>query len=79
MPVRQPDFLLPVRALSNVFRGKSLAVLAVAHGDNRIEHNPQGNATDWSARHRQLSRHPWAVYAKAPLGGPAQVLEYLSR
>ncbi len=28
---------------------------------------------------RQLYQHDWVVYAKTPLGGPAQVLEYLSR
>ena len=27
----------------------------------------------------ELYRHDWVVYAKTPLGGPAQVLEYLSR
>ena len=26
-----------------------------------------------------LCKHDWVVYAKTPLGGPAQVLEYLSR
>ena len=25
------------------------------------------------------TRHDWVVYAKQPLGGPAQVLEYLAR
>ena len=30
-------------------------------------------------RQRQLCKHDWVVYAKTPLGGPAQVLEYLSR
>lgn len=79
VPARQPDFLFPVHALSTVFRGKFMAALAVAHGSNLIEHDPQGNATDWNARQRQLYRQPWVVYAKAPLGGPAQVLEYLSR
>ena len=33
----------------------------------------------WRARQRELYRHDWVVYAKTPLGGPAQVLEYLSR
>jgi hypothetical protein len=27
----------------------------------------------------KLRRHDWVVYAKQPLGGPAQVLEYLGR
>ena len=33
----------------------------------------------WRERQRQLYQHDWVVYAKTPLGGPAQVLEYLSR
>ena len=27
----------------------------------------------------ELRRHPWGVYAKQPLDGPAQVLDYLAR
>ena len=34
---------------------------------------------DWMALKQALFAHDWVVYAKAPLGGPAQVLEYLSR
>ena len=33
----------------------------------------------WAERHQQLHRHDSVVHAKAPLGGPGQVLEYLSR
>lgn len=78
-PVRKPDFLFPVQALSKVFRGKFMAALAVARKDGKIERDPQGADTDWSARQKQLYKHQWVVYAKTPLGGPAQVLEYLSR
>ncbi len=78
-PARKPDFLFPVRALSKVFRGLFLAALAGAHKDGQIEHDPQGEDGPWRARQRQLYQHDWVVYAKTPLGGPAQVLEYLSR
>ena len=78
-PTRQPDFLFPVRALSKVFRGKFLAALDKAHRHHQIERDPQGSCALWRARHRQLYRHDWVVYAKTPLGGPVQVLEYLSR
>ena len=44
-----------------------------------IAQDPQGDADAWCERQRQLYKHDWVVYAKAPLGGPAQVLEYLSR
>ena len=79
VPARKPDFVFPQRALSKVFRGKFMAALAAAHQGAQIEHDPQGNAPAWRARLRQLYRHDWVVYAKTALGGPAQVLEYLSR
>ena len=78
-PARKPNFLFPVRALSKVFRGKFMAALAGAHKDGQIERDPQGEDGPWRARQRQLYQHDWVVYAKTPLGGPAQVLEYLSR
>jgi hypothetical protein len=78
-PARQPDFLFPVQALSKVFRGKFLAALARAHKDGQIARDPQAEDGLWRTRQRQLYQHDWVVYAKTPLGGPAQVLEYLSR
>ena len=79
VPVRKPDFVFPVHALSKVFRGKFLAALARAHDKGDIDRDPQGDAKAWKQRQRQLYKHDWVVYAKTPLGGPAQVLEYLSR
>jgi hypothetical protein len=79
VPVKKPEFLFPVQALSTVFRGKFMAALTVAHRDGLITHDPQGEDDAWRARQRQLYKHAWVVYAKMPLGGPAQVLEYLSR
>ena len=78
-PARKPDFLFPVRALSKVFRGKFMAALAASHKAGELELDPQGEPATWAARQRQLYQHDWVVYAKTPLGGPAQVLEYLSR
>ena len=78
-PLRKPDFLFPVHALSKVFRGKFMAALGAAHRNHTIEHDPQGLEEAWRERQRALYRHDWVVYAKTPLGGPAQVLEYLSR
>ena len=78
-PSRKPDFLFPVRALSRVFRGKFLAALSRAHQGSDIANDPQGGKLAWSQRQRELYRHDWVVYAKTPLGGPAQTLEYLSR
>jgi Putative transposase len=74
-PRRQARFLFPVHALSAVFRGKFLAAMDRARpGLNR---DPQANA--WKERRQALLANPWVVYAKTPMGGPAQVLEYLSR
>ena len=68
-----------VQALSKVFRGKFMAALAKAHQSGCIEHDPQGQDAVWRERQKQLYQHNWVVFAKTPLGGPAQVLEYLSR
>jgi hypothetical protein len=78
-PTRKPDFLFPVQALSKVFRAKFMAALSAAHQGQAIEHDPHGTPALWGERSRQLYQHDWVVYAKTPLGGPAQVLEYLSR
>jgi hypothetical protein len=74
----QKDFLFPIRALSKVFRGKFVAALEALRGAQRL---PAWVAapTDWQQLKRRLYVHDWVVYAKAPLGGPEAVLEYLSR
>ena len=79
VPTRKPDYLFPVQALSQVFRGKFVAALAKAHHGGDLARDPQSEDSAWSERQRQLYQHDWVVYAKTPLGGPAQVLEYLSR
>ncbi len=76
-PARKPDFLFPVRALSKVYRGLFLAALAAAHKAGDLDKDPQAQGDAWAQR--QLYQHDWVVYARAPLGGPAQTLEYLSR
>ena len=70
-------FLFPVRALSSVFRGKFLAGLDAARG--QLRHDAAQSDTLWRNLFAALRRHDWVVYAKQPLGGPAQVLEYLGR
>ncbi len=77
----QRGFLFPVQALSRVFRGKFVAALAAARDEGRLtlREEPALAGAPWKALRQALFRHDWVVYAKAPLGGPAQVLEYLSR
>ena len=78
-PARKRDFLFPVQALSKLYRGKFMALLTAARREGSLQDDPQGEPDAWARRQRQLYKHPWVVYAKTPLGGPAQVLEYLSR
>ena len=72
-------FLFPERALSTVFRGKFVAALEQARTNGRLREDAALTPTAWRELKHQLYVHDWVVYAKQPLGGPAQVLEYLGR
>lgn len=78
-PKRNDRFLFPVHALSQVFRAKFLDALDAARKAGALPRDPAVDAKDFAERRRQLLQHDWVVYAKTPLGGPAEVLEYLSR
>lgn len=41
--------------------------------------HPAATPAGWKSLRAALFRHDWVVYAKQPLGGPAQVLAYLAR
>ena len=71
-------FLFPIEALSRVFRGKFVAALKSARHGGKLQ---QAGLADhaWRDLLARLYRHDWVVYAKQPLGGPAQVLDYLAR
>ncbi len=74
-PRRQARFLFPVHGLSDVIRAKFLAAMDRARpGLTRDPH-----ADTWKERRKALLANRWVVYAKTPMGGPAQVLAYLSR
>jgi hypothetical protein len=72
-------FLFPVQALSRVFRGKFVAALEQARTSAALGEDTAPSDTAWRELRERLYRHDWVVYAKQPLGGPAQVLEYLAR
>jgi hypothetical protein len=72
-------FLFPVHALSQVFRGKFMAGLSEARGAGQALAEALADEKVWRALRQQLLAHDWVVYAKQPLGGPEQVLEYLGR
>jgi hypothetical protein len=80
---RRPNFLLPVRVLSKVFRGKFLEGLeeAFASGQLTFSGNLQqlADPKQFQRLLDRLSRKKWVVYAKPPFGGPEHVLHYLAR
>jgi hypothetical protein len=76
-------FLFPVKALSQVFRGKFLAALARAFAQDRLRFAGSTAALAAPSAQRAflaaLRPKPWVVYAKHTLCGPEQVLDYLGR
>jgi hypothetical protein len=76
-------FLLPVKVLSRVFRGKFLAFLRTAFRKGRLQLHGRLAALEqkpsFHALLRQAYNCEWVVYTKPPFGGPEQVLRYLSR
>ncbi|OGA34776.1 MAG: transposase [Betaproteobacteria bacterium RIFCSPLOWO2_12_FULL_64_23] len=71
-------FLFPVKALSKVFRGKFVAALNAARQSGKLA-EVQLTEHAWRDLLARVHKHDWVVYAKEPLGGPAQVLDYLGR
>jgi Putative transposase/Transposase zinc-binding domain len=71
----RPGFLVPVRVLSKVFRGKLLDLF-----DQSLRRGTTGIGPLLGHRLlRQAAAKDWVVYSKAPLAGPEQVLRYLGR
>ena len=79
----RPNFFLPVKVLSRVFRGKFLAGLRQAwqHGELKFPGRVKLLAApqEWTTLCRSLAGKEWVVYSKPPFGGPSQVLKYLAR
>jgi hypothetical protein len=74
------EYLLPVRVLADVFRGKFLAALRREHGRGSFDAfdafaDPEGFERLCSA----ITKHRWVVYAKKPFAGPEHVFRYLGR
>jgi hypothetical protein len=79
-PKRGARFLFPVAALSKVFAGKFCAQLQAAQQDGRLSRDAERTTgEERRQRLRALRSKAWVVYAKTPMTGPAQVLDYLSR
>ena len=79
----RPDFLIHVKVLARLFRGKMLAMLMAAYDDGELKFfNSHAGLADKKTFKRfiaPLRRIKWVVYCKAPFAGPEQVLRYLSR
>jgi hypothetical protein len=75
----KPGFLFPIDALSSVYRGKFVEALGDARKAGGLSYDAAKSDASWRVLLAALYRHDWVVYAKQPLGGPAQVLEYLGR
>jgi len=72
-PVPAQDFLFPVTAVGEVFRGKFLSGLIHLCKTGTID------LTEHQSRRlvRDVKKHHWVVYAKKPFGGPSQIINYL--
>jgi hypothetical protein len=80
---RRPRFILPVRVLSELFRGLMLQKLITAHAAGKLQFFGKlahlANVRAFAAFLAPLRRKNWFVYTKDPFGGPKAVLAYLSR
>ncbi len=78
----RPEFFLPVRVLSRLFRRLVIEMLAAAHAAGKLAFfGPHTALTDeqaFAAFLAPLKRCEWVVYAKQPFAGPEAVLAYLS-
>jgi Putative transposase len=79
----RPDFFLPVRVLSRLFRRLFLDKLLTAHQAGQLKffgaHAALADRQAFTAYLAPLRNAEWVVYAKRPFGGPQAVLAYLSR
>ena len=76
-------FLFPVKAMSQVFRGKFLAGLRALRAAGELAYQGQAASLSEDAAWRELCHclycKPWVIYAKRPFAGPQQVIRYLGR
>jgi hypothetical protein len=83
IPCRKSSFFLPVRVLSSRFRNVFLTYLRKAFTEGKLRFHGEmadlNNPGVFEALCRRAARIKWVVFAKAPFGGPEQVLKYLAR
>lgn len=79
----RPNFFLPVRVLSHLFRRLFLEALQKAFNSGKLQllgHlEPLRERRTFTRHCSMLKKRKWVVYAKRPLAGPQQVLDYVGR
>jgi len=79
----RPNYLFPVRVLSEVFRGKFLDGLTRAYERGELDVGGAcaelANGERFGQLKDTLYRKDWVVYAKRPFAGPEQVFKYLGQ
>lgn len=77
------DYLFPVKALSEVFRGKFMELFETAYKNRELEFPGQtksfGTLKGFNKLKKSLWAKDWVVYAKKPFKGPSEVLDYIAR
>ena len=69
-------FLFPRRAMEKIYKGYFLDPLKKYIADGSLKHTGMATVEKILSATGQKK---WNVYAKAPFGGPAQIIEYLGR
>ncbi len=79
----KPEFFIPVKILSQVFRGKFLDYLKQAYESGRLRFDGQISPLKEKSKFKKLLnglyRQDWHVYCKPPFKRPEKVMEYLGR
>src|SRR5437667_9107694 len=79
----RPDFFLPVRVLSRLFRRLFLKYLEKAFDSGKLRFSGSleklEDLREFRSYTAPLKQTQWVVYAKPPFGGPQQVLDYVGR
>lgn len=76
-------FLVSVKVLAKLFRGKFLDYLKQAFQDNKLSFYGKNKCLEMPEKFQRLIDEAyskeWVVYAKKPFAGPKQVLQYLGK
>lgn len=79
----RPNFFLPVRVLSHLFRRLFLESLQKAFDSGKLQFfgrlEPLCERLTFARHLAESKKHEWVVYAKRPFAGPQQVLDYVGR